>query len=109
MAAYYYFGEVEDIRATITERDGVTCTLNSGTVSIKTAAGVAIRDDVACSVDDTTSPKSIWFHETFSTANGYAEDTDYVATFKASVTRGATSYTPKPVVPFRVLAVEDEP
>lgn len=107
--ATYYFGETEDIRASVEERDGVTCTLDSATVSIKSAAGTAIRDDVTAQVDNATSPKSVWYHEAFTTANGYAEGTEYTATFKATVTRAGTGYLPKPIVNFRVAAVVDEP
>ena len=104
----YLFGEHEDIIATVTEREGVTCTLDSATVTIKSVAGIVIRDDVACSVDDTTSPKEAWYHETFSTANGYVEDTEYVATFKTTLTRIGADYIPKPVVNFKVVAADDE-
>ncbi len=106
--ALYLFGENEDIRASVAERDGVTCTLDSATVSIASVGGVAIRDDVSCSVDDTTSPKSVWYHETFSTANGYVEGTDYIARFKATLTRVSAGYVVKPVVNFTVVSVVDE-
>lgn len=101
----YYIGEVEDICAEITERDSATFTISAVTVTITTAAEVALtgRTNVAASY----SGAEVWFHETFSTANGYAEGGSYIATFKATITRDTGTYAAKAIVRFRVLSTPD--
>ena len=104
----YRFGETEDIRATVAERDDEACVLASATVSIASEEGTELRTDVVCSVDDTVNPKELWYHETFSAANGYAEDGIYTATFKAVIAWTGTSYAVKAIVMLMVDAVKDE-
>ena len=101
----YKFGTLTDIVAGVTEIDGIAFTIESTTVSIhEEESGVAIRSNVAASFDTA----QVYFHEDFTTANGYKEGTCYLATFKINITRGAVTFREKAEVHFTITAVADE-
>ena len=97
------FGETTALRVSMADNDGNTFTISSATVTIKDAAGTALRSAGACTVDDTN--KRVYYIETFSTANGYVEGTKYTATFKVVTADG---YTEKFEGTFVVKAANDE-
>lgn len=78
------FGEKTDLCVQATERDGTAFTISAATVTIKnTSTGTATRTAVSCTLDNTNLRAS--YLETFSAANGYAEDTTYTVTFKLTM------------------------
>ena len=99
------FGETTEIGATFTERDGTAFTITAATVTIvASSGGTALRDDVAATVSGGT----VYYIETFSAANGYEEDVEYTATFKATISLGGTTYVEKHEDIFTVEGVADE-
>lgn len=101
----YLFEEEEDIVSEVSERKGEAFTLDSATVTITAYDNETNlnRKNVAASV----SGNEVWFHETFSLANGYSEGGTYKATFSCNCTRGTSSYVVKAVVDFEVRATND--
>jgi len=100
-----YFGEETDIGCTWkpAKSDWVV-TITEATVTIKDAAGVATRTGEDCTVDD----MDVFYHEEFSTANGYAEDGLYTATFKTTLSSGENTYVEKWETRFRLLSAGDD-
>jgi hypothetical protein len=99
------FGETSEIGATFTERDEAAFTIAGATVTIiPSAGGSPLRDGVTAEVDGS----SVYYIDSFTAANGYAEDTEYIATFKATIVLGGTTYVEKHEDTFVVEAVADE-
>jgi hypothetical protein len=99
-----YFGEKSDsrLRIHVTDRYG-TLDIDSATVTItRVDTGTLVRGPVACVVD---SPY-VYYVETFSTANGYAEGLNYCATFRVTMNNGGQ--VPATEVRFRVLPAMDQ-
>ena len=98
------FGETTALRVSMADTDGAAFTIASATVTIKEAsAGTVIRNGVAATVDDTN--KRVYYVEAFSTANGYAEGSKYVATFSIVTSDG---YEEKFEGDFVVKSANDE-
>lgn len=99
------FGETTALRVSMADVDGQSFTVSSGTLTVKNEAGTSLRSAVACTVDNDSTPARVYYIETFSAANGYAENAKYTATFKI-VTSDA--YTEKFEGTFLVKAANDE-
>ena len=99
------FGETTALRCAIEDTDGAAFTIASATITIKASDGTVKRNAVSCTVDNTSSPKRVYYVETFSTVNGYAEGATYIATFKITTSDG---YVEKAEFTFTVKAANDE-
>jgi len=94
-----------DIVAGITERENVAFTITSATVKItEDGSNTVLRNNVTASFDT----DQVFFHEDFTTANGYKENTCYTATFKVNITRGVVTFREKAIVQFQLTEVADE-
>lgn len=98
-----YLGQTMQIGVEIDERDDVSFTLSSCTVTIaEEASGTVIVDDVAGTVDDTL--KRMLYVEEFSVAE-YVALRRYVAIFRGVV--AGTEETPTRQASFTVKAAAD--
>lgn len=98
-----YFGERSDtkLRLRVTDRYG-TLDIDSATVAItRVDTGAVVRSATSCIVD---SPY-VYYVESFTAANGYAEGLNYCATFRITMNNGAQ--IPATEVRFRVLPSMD--
>lgn len=86
--------EKVDLEVQLSERDGAAFTVTSATITVLTSAGVAVRDAVSASVDDTN--KRAYYTETFSTANGYAADGTYTVVFAVTLTQSGSTRIVRP-------------
>lgn len=101
------FGSKARIGCGTTEHDAQTFTVSSVTVTIKSAAGTVLRNAVTASsaTPPTGSGRSgydVYYVETFTAANGYAEGTDYIATFTLTLSCGGTTFVEYPEVSFHL-------
>lgn len=106
-ASQITFGSRCRLGANTTEHDGQTFTVSSVTVTIKSLSGTVLRNAVTAS--SATPPAGsgrtgfdVYYVETFTAANGYAEDTDYIATFTLTLSCGGTTFVEYPEVAFRL-------
>jgi hypothetical protein len=103
----YKLGEEDDICAQTIERDGNDFTVSGATVTIadNDTPTVPIRSDASCTAEPVVNGQAeVFYHETFSSANGYVAGHKYTATFRVTEVRDARTYITKPVVEFQVNA-----
>jgi hypothetical protein len=91
MTPTYYIGEIEDIRALLEEEDAQAFTITSVVLTVTHKDGTVVRNAVAAEF----LAGEVWYHEEFSTANGYVAGGTYQAIFTPTVTLSAVTYKPK--------------
>jgi hypothetical protein len=86
------FGETTEVRCAVQERKNATFTISSASICMTNAAGSTVR-----SASATVDSAEAFYLETFSSANGYAENTKYDVTFKLYLSAGGLNYVEKGV------------
>lgn len=95
-----FFGETTELGVLVTERDNEDFTITSAALSVATMADAVFRSALACTVDG----RRTYYLETFSAANGYAEDTEYQAQIDVTISCGGQTWVRCYFGTFRVKA-----